>query len=329
MNRSSVLDELEDEPPRQDTRGRWILFALVLSLAGHLAFIWWARSYDVPAFSDAYYDRIVPRAFKVDRVEIDSSLLDENAAVEAETTRTVTPAPVDLPQEDIASEKAEMRAAPARPGQLGMDAEPAPQIGIAASEAALNLEAATAAALEEDLTSMREALLADEASSAAQPAIELAAAAGRSGATGSDSVPAGYSDLDDLLAQTGGISASAGPVFMPSDVLFGYNESFLRPEAITSLEKLGELIRRNPEARFRIEGHTDSFGGADYNAQLSLARADSVKRWLAETMSIDAARIDTRGLGSTRPLAPATGTVEEQQLNRRVEIVILRADGGR
>ena len=329
MNRSSVLDELEDEPPRQDTRGRWILFALVLSLAGHLAFIWWARSYDVPAFSDAYYDRIVPRAFKVDRVEIDSSLLDENAAVEAETTRTVTPAPVDLPQEDIASEKAEMRAAPARPGQLGMDAEPAPQIGIAASEAALNLEAATAAALEEDLTSMREALLADEASSAAQPAIELAAAAGRSGATGSDSVPAGYSDLDDLLAQTGGISASAGPVFMPSDVLFGYNESFLRPEAITSLEKLGELIRRNPESRFRIEGHTDSFGGADYNAQLSLARADSVKRWLAETMSIDPTRIDTRGLGSTRPLAPATGTVEEQQLNRRVEIVILRADGGR
>ena len=271
----------------------------------------------------------MPRAFKVDRVEIDSRLLDENAAVEAETTRTVTPAPVDLPQEDIASEKAEMRAAPARPGQLGMDAEPAPQIGIAASEAALNLEAATAAALEEDLTSMREALLADEASSAAQPAIELAAAAGRSGATGSDSVPAGYSDLDDLLAQTGGISASAGPVFMPSDVLFGYNESFLRPEAIISLEKLGELIRRNPDARFRIEGHTDSFGGADYNAQLSLARADSVKRWLAETMSIDPARIDTRGLGSTRPLAPATGTVEEQQLNRRVEIVILRADGGR
>ena len=329
MNRSSVLDELEDEPPRQDTRGRWILFALVLSLAAHLAFIWWARSYDVPAFSDAYYDRIVPRAFKVDRVEIDSRLLDENADVEAETTRTVTPAPVDLPQEDIASEKAEMRAAPARPGQLGMDAEPAPQIGIAASEAALNLEAATAAALEEDLTSMREALLADEASSAAQPAIELAAAAGRSGAAGSDSVPAGYSDLDDLLAQTGGISASAGPVFMPSDVLFGYNESFLRPEAIISLEKLGELIRRNPDARFRIEGHTDSFGGADYNAQLSLARADSVKRWLAETMSIDPARIDTRGLGSTRPLAPATGTVEEQQLNRRVEIVILRADGGR
>jgi hypothetical protein len=71
MNRSPVLDDLEQEPPRRDARGRWILLALILSLAAHLAFIWWARSYDVPAFSDAFYDRIVPRAFKVDRVEID------------------------------------------------------------------------------------------------------------------------------------------------------------------------------------------------------------------------------------------------------------------
>ena len=153
----------------------------------------------------------------------------------------------------------------------------------------------------------------------------MAAAAGRAGAEGTDSVPAGYSDLDDLLAQTGGLTTATGPIFMPSDVLFGYDESFLRPEAITSLEKLGELIRRNPDARFRIEGHTDSFGGADYNAQLSRARAESVKQWLAERMTIDPARVDTSGLGSTRPLAPATGGVEEQQLNRRVEIVILRA----
>jgi len=330
MERSTLLEELEDEPPRRDARGRWIALALILSLAAHLGFIWWARSHAVNTFSDAYYDQFVPRAFKVDRVEIDSRLLDEeNPLPDADTPRQIVPAPVDLPPEDLSAEKAEIRAAPAKPGQLGIDQEPAPEIGLAASDAAARLEAATAAALEEDLASMREALLADTPSSAAQPAIELAAAAGRAGAEGADSVPAGYSDLDDLLAQTGGLTAAAGPIFMPSDVLFGYDESFLRPEAITSLEKLGELIRRNPEARFRIEGHTDSFGGADYNAQLSLARADSVKRWLADTMSIDPARIDTRGLGSTRPLAPATGTVEEQQLNRRVEIVILRADGGR
>jgi len=329
MNRSSVLEELEDAPPRREPWARWVLLGLILSIAVHAAFIWWARTYAVKTFSDSYYDQIVPRAFKVERVEIDSRLLDDGPSPADEIKRNVAPAPVDLPAEDISAEKVEIRTAPAKPGQLGIDKEPAPEIGLAASEAAARLEAATAAALEDDLASMREALLADEPSSAAQPAIELAAAAGRSGAEGADSVPAGYSDLDALLAQTGGLSPSAGPIFMPSDVLFGYDESFLRPEAITSLEKLGELIRRNPDARFRIEGHTDSFGGAEYNAELSLARAASVKQWLAEKMSIDPARIDTRGLGSTRPLAPVAGTVEEQQLNRRVEIVILRTDSGR
>ena len=330
MDKSSVLESLEEAPPRKEPWALWIILALVLSLAAHLAFAWWARTYAVKTFSDSYYEEMVPRAFKVDRVEIDSRLLDEdNPASADETQRKITPAPVDLPAEDISAEKAEVRSAPAKPGQLGLDKEPAPEIGLAASDSAARLEAATAAALEEDLSSMREALLDDTPSSAAQPAIELAAAAGRAGAEGADNVPAGYSDLDDLLAQTGGLTTAAGPIFMPSDVLFGYDESFLRPEAITSLEKLGELIRRNPQARFRIEGHTDSFGGADYNAQLSLDRADSVKRWLAGTMSIDPARIDTRGLGSTRPLAPVTGTVDEQQLNRRVEIVILRAAEGR
>jgi outer membrane protein OmpA-like peptidoglycan-associated protein len=116
---------------------------------------------------------------------------------------------------------------------------------------------------------------------------------------------------------------------MPADVLFGYDESFLRPDAITSLGKLGELIRRNPSARFRIEGHTDSFGSPDYNARLSLARAESVKQWLAGQMAIDPARIDTRGLGNSRPLVAASGNIEEQQLNRRVEIVILRPGAAR
>lgn len=329
MDHSTLLAELEAEPPRKESWGRWFVLALFLSVAAHLAFVWWARSHAVSTFSDAYYDQMVPRTFKVERVEIDSRLLADDAVTENETVRKVTPAPVDLPAEDISAERAEVRASPVKPGRLGIQGEQAPQIGPAASEAASRLASATAASLEEDLTSMHEALLAEVPVAAAQPAVELAAGAGRAGAESADSVPAGYSDLDDLLVQTGGLTTAAGPIFMPADVLFGYDESFLRPEAITSLEKLGELIRRNPDARFRIEGHTDSFGGADYNARLSRARAESVEQWLADRMKIDPAVIDTRGLGSTRPLAPTTGSVEEQQLNRRVEIVILRAAGDR
>jgi outer membrane protein OmpA-like peptidoglycan-associated protein len=324
------METLDEAPPRSDSWARWILLALLLSLAIHAAFLWWAHEYQVKTFSDSYYDQIVPRAFKVDRVEIDSRLLDdgETAAPEEDTKRPA-PVPVDLPAENIAQEKADVVARPAKPGQLGITGEKAPEIGLAAADSLAKLEAATAASLDEDLDSMREALLAETPSAAARPALELAAATGRPGAAGDGDVPAGYSDLDELLRQSGGLTTSNAPIFMPSDVLFGYDESFLRPEAVTSLQKLGELLRRNPQARFRIEGYTDSFGGPEYNAKLSLARAESVKGWLAQNMGIGASRIDTRGLGSAKPLVSTEGSIEEQQLNRRVEIVILRADGGR
>ncbi len=48
----------------------------------------------------------------------------------------------------------------------------------------------------------------------------------------------------------------------------------------------------------------------------------AVKEWLVRSMGISPARVETQGFGSTRLLVPGTGTVDEQQPNRRVEIVI-------
>jgi outer membrane protein OmpA-like peptidoglycan-associated protein len=109
---------------------------------------------------------------------------------------------------------------------------------------------------------------------------------------------------------------------MPTDLLFEYDSSTLKPEAAASLAKLGTLIARNSGSTFRIEGHTDSFGSDDYNNALSLRRAEEVRGWLQTTAGISPGRITTAGLGKTRLLVPATGSVLEQQLNRRVEIVI-------
>lgn len=322
--RQSIIDELEETPRREEFRVLWIILGLLISAALHLAFLWWARDYPVKTFSDAYYDQLVPRAFKVDRVEIDAALLEEREAP-AETPRTITPGPVELPPENIAEETATPAPAADKPAQLGLDTELLPARSLD------QLAPDTAVALEEDLQSMRDALLADQPASPRQPALTLGEIAGGSSAAGSadSDVPEGYSNLDELLTRTGELAPNDAPIFMPADVLFGYDESFLRPEAITSLGKLAELIRRNPSARFRIEGHTDSFGAPDYNARLSLSRAESVKQWLADQMAIDPARIDTRGLGNSRPLVAATGSIEEQQLNRRVEIVILRPDAAR
>jgi outer membrane protein OmpA-like peptidoglycan-associated protein len=82
------------------------------------------------------------------------------------------------------------------------------------------------------------------------------------------------------------------------------------------------LIQRNPQSVFKVEGHTDSFGSDQYNMDLSQRRAETVKTWLVGNMSIDPGRIQTQGFGKTRLIVPAERSVEEQQLNRRVEIVI-------
>jgi outer membrane protein OmpA-like peptidoglycan-associated protein len=326
--RQSIIDELEETPRREESWALWIILGLLLSAALHLAFVWWARDYPVKTFSDSYYDQLVPRAFKVDRVDIDAALLEEKETP-AETPRSIAPVPVELPPENIADEADSPSSVADKPAQLGLDAELLPEVHHTRSLDQLAPD--TTVALEEDLQSMRDTLLADQPASPRQPALALGEiAGGPSGAGAADSdVPAGYSNLDELLARTGALAPHDAPIFMPADVLFGYDESFLRPDAITSLGKLGELIRRNPSARFRIEGHTDSFGSPDYNARLSLARAESVKQWLAGQMAIDPARIDTRGLGNSRPLVAASGNIEEQQLNRRVEIVILRPGAAR
>ncbi len=316
MSRSGAADR-EDKTPRPEAWGRWLLLALALSLGIHYALYRFSLGFPVHIFSEAYYDQLVPRAFKVDRVEIDAKLLEETPdepAAKRSPDAVVKPLP--LPEEDIALEASEVRAAPAPPKPLPVD--DAPKLAADAAVALEGLDRAGGAALEEDLQSLRESLLRDEPGTRASsgPAVSLPEAA--------RAVPAGYSDLDTLLASAGGLTGGSAPIFMPADLLFGYDESVLGPGAISSLEKLGRLIQRNPAARFRIEGHTDGFGGADYNLRLSTARAASVKAWLAGQMGIDPARIDIVGLGSTRPLAPLDGTIEAQQLNRRVEIVILK-----
>ena len=53
-----------------------------------------------------------------------------------------------------------------------------------------------------------------------------------------------------------------------------------------------------------------------------MRRAEEVRAWLAKNIGIDPARITTVGFGKSRLLVPGTGSVAEQQLNRRVEIVI-------
>ncbi len=132
----------------------------------------------------------------------------------------------------------------------------------------------------------------------------------------------GFSNLDDLLGGGGRIGGSTAPILMPTDLLFEYGSDQLAEGARLSLMKLGFLIQKNPDSLFIIEGHTDSFGGEDYNLELSIRRANAVVSWLRESLALGSDRIQAVGMGKLKPITSIAGTVEQQGLNRRVEIKV-------
>ena len=110
-------------------------------------------------------------------------------------------------------------------------------------------------------------------------------------------------------------------VALPADVLFDFDKADIRNDAAAALAQLATVVRAYPAGRVELEGHTDAKGDDAYNQRLSLRRAESVKRWLAEREGIAAERFTTRGAGESRPVASNDDDAGRQK-NRRVEVVI-------
>jgi outer membrane protein OmpA-like peptidoglycan-associated protein len=326
------MTAVEFEDGRSDSTSsfsRWLIPALVASLLLHLSFWFWARGFTFPSASREFYERIVPRTFHLDRVEIDPKLLAPEEANEKQGS--LAPEAVNLPDEKASFEKlmADDKGEPAAPkiDQAILSEKPTAS-STTLEETTQMAKRSGAQSILEDSRSLQTALLAEKPSTAGRPSSKVldpqaltGRAVAKTGKLRGGDTP-GFSNLDDLLARTGPLTSETAPILMPTDLLFDYDQTSLRVEALASLEKLGTLIRRNPQASFIIEGHTDSFGSDEYNLDLSRRRADTVKAWLVSMMNIPSDRIAARGFGKSRLIAPASGTIEEQQINRRVEIVI-------
>lgn len=106
-------------------------------------------------------------------------------------------------------------------------------------------------------------------------------------------------------------------------VQFEFGSAKLTADARKILNNLGRALNNTMLSNytFLIEGHTDSIGSEDYNQQLSEARADSVKQYLATELAVAPDRLRAIGKGESSPFE---NVPPESAVNRRVKVVNLR-----
>lgn len=109
-------------------------------------------------------------------------------------------------------------------------------------------------------------------------------------------------------------------VTFASGLLYDFDSDALRAEARTNLVELAGSLDKYPGTDVVIVGHTDQLGSVTYNQSLSERRARSAASYLV-SQGVDGARIGTRGLGETEPIA-SNETEAGRQANRRVEVAI-------
>lgn len=122
-------------------------------------------------------------------------------------------------------------------------------------------------------------------------------------------------DLESTAAGGGGTAIS-----LNSDVLFGFDESTLSPDATKAV---GDVVKDVPDgAKVEITGYTDSKGEDAYNKKLSTKRAKAVEKAVKKARSD--LTLTSTGKGSADPVEPNEEGGEDnpdgRAKNRRVEI---------
>lgn len=135
----------------------------------------------------------------------------------------------------------------------------------------------------------------------------------------------------------------SGQSFIFKNLNFVGDTAQLIPTSIPLLENLVEVLYKDKKIRIQIDGHVNfplkfrkeidkpamskryfppGYSQRQFNQWLSDQRAEAIKSYLVKK-GINPDRIKTLGHGSSRMLFPNPITEEEQELNRRVEIIIL------
>lgn len=141
-------------------------------------------------------------------------------------------------------------------------------------------------------------------------------------------VPSDGSGEDAANQDEGGTQITSETGYEPVDredqvnlkIRFDFDSAALREDQKPALATMCEVMKQVDVALFQIIGHTDSAGAAAYNENLSLLRAQEVKRHLVTECGIAEDRLEAVGMGESAPFDPDNPRADE---NRRVEFQAL------
>jgi len=122
-----------------------------------------------------------------------------------------------------------------------------------------------------------------------------------------------------LKAPAPGLQNKLDEILTHGSIEFESNTTTILPRGHTTLDQLIAVLHQSPHVAIEIGGHTDKYGAADYNLQLSQRRADSVRRYFIKHGLTN--QFTAVGYGATRPLSVAKTRTGLQQ-NRRIELRI-------
>lgn len=148
-----------------------------------------------------------------------------------------------------------------------------------------------------------------------------------------DSDGDGILDSEDLCPNTPGIIENRGcpkqKVAKPevinkqigllaASIYFDVNSDKVKLISLPTIDKIIALMKKVPDIKFVIEGHTDDRNSYRYNLYLSQRRAASVRKYMIKK-GITSEQLESKGYGESRPKFSNENS-GGRQLNRRVEI---------
>jgi len=112
--------------------------------------------------------------------------------------------------------------------------------------------------------------------------------------------------------------APAPPDYNFANIQFEFNSGILKTQSYPLMDRAVVEMKKDPSAKFILNGNASAEGTPQHNMSLSIERANAVKTYLVNS-GINADNLNTVGNGESKPIADNT-TEAGRVLNRRVEI---------